>query len=96
MTITDMPPVQECSASACGYNHSGCHAPAVTIGGEGSAHCTTFVDTSVKGGLDLVTASVGACSHTDCTHNDKMVCHASAIRVGPGRDPGDCLTYTHS
>lgn len=101
MTLMELPQVQDCSASACGYNHDGCHAPAVTIGGHGHgdhAHCTTFVDTSTKGGLDIVTGQVGACSRTDCQHNDSLVCHAPAIRVGPGSgsDVSDCLTYAEA
>ncbi len=32
-----LPRVQTCDATQCGYNHDGCHAFAITIGGAGHA-----------------------------------------------------------
>ncbi|GGK84392.1 DUF1540 domain-containing protein [Mangrovihabitans endophyticus] len=87
-----MPRVQECSVSGCGYNHNGCTAFAITIGGAGS-ECDTFVDSPVKGGIGQLTAQVGACKRTDCVHNEDLECHASAIVVGAGADRADCLTF---
>lgn len=91
-TLQDMPQVTECSVTSCGYNaDDNCHAAAITIGGE-HAHCGTFVDISFKGGLDVV-AKVGACHRQECRFNDKLECRASDVRVGPGQDVADCLTY---
>ncbi|MFY1632616.1 DUF1540 domain-containing protein [Solwaraspora sp. WMMB335] len=91
-TLLEMPRVHECTVTGCDYNHEGCHAFAITIGQQ-SANCATFIDIGVKGGLDRVTAQVGACKRTDCRHNAELECTAPAIRVGPGRDEADCLTY---
>ena len=92
-TLQDMPPVSTCSVTGCGYNHDvSCHAGAITIGGD-HAHCGTFIDISVKGGLDSMIATVGACHRTDCSHNSALECTADGVRVGPGHDMADCLTY---
>jgi hypothetical protein len=95
-TLLELPPVAECSVAGCSYNdHSNCHAGAVTISASGpDALCATFVPLSVKGGLDKVVAHVGACTRADCTHNSALECTASDVRIGPGRDSADCLTYT--
>jgi hypothetical protein len=90
--LVEMPRVSECTVVDCGYNHDGCHAFAITIGYD-SANCATFVDTSDKGGLDDVIAQVGACGRTDCIHNEELECAAPSIRVGPGEDVADCMTY---
>ena len=95
MSVTEMPPVSECSVEGCSYNHDGCHAFAITITGhDGSAECGTFIPLSTKGGLDRVLAQVGACQRTDCQHNQDLECRAPAIRVGAGQDLADCLTFT--
>jgi len=96
MSITELPLVHDCAVAGCSYNaDSACHAGAISITGSaaGSAGCGTFIDISVSGGLPTATAAVGACHRTDCTHNDHLECHAESIRVGPGADPADCLTY---
>lgn len=95
-TLLELPAVTECSVAGCSYNdHFHCHAAAVTIGGSGSdAECVTFIPLSVKGGLDKVVTHVGACSRADCTHNDSLECAAPAVRIGPGPDAADCLTYS--
>lgn len=93
---TTMPAVSECTVSACSYNHDGCHAFAITVGGaNGSAGCTTFVPLGDKGGLAKVVAQVGACSRSDCVHNADLECTAGAIRVGPGAGDhaANCLTF---
>lgn len=94
-TLLELPPVAECSVAGCSYNdHSHCHAAAVTISGAGSdAQCVTFIPLSVKGGLDKVVTHVGACSRADCSHNSALECTASAVRIGPGADAADCLTF---
>lgn len=94
--LLEMPHVTECSVTGCSYNHDGCHAFAITIATHegGGAECATFIPLTAKGGLDMVVAQVGACQRTDCTHNESLECHAPSVRVGPGADPADCLTYT--
>lgn len=91
---TTMPAVRECTVTACAYNHDGCHAFAITVGGAGAA-CGTFVPLAKKGGLSDVAAQVGACSRTDCKHNADLECTADAVRVGPGSGDAaaNCLTY---
>ncbi len=92
--LLEMPHVAECSVAGCSYNHDGCHAFAITIGGpDGGAECATFIPLTAKGGLDLVVAQVGACQRADCQHNDALECGAPSVRVGPGADLADCLTY---
>ncbi len=95
----DLPHIAECSVAGCSYNsHHSCHAGAITVSGQGAstASCATFIPLSVKGGLEKVIAEVGACHRADCTHNDSLECHASAVRIGAGADdvshPG-CLTF---
>lgn len=93
MTVTDLPAVHECAAEGCSYNHeTACHAGAITINGTQSA-CGTFIDLGVEGGLTKSVARVGACHRTECTHNSDLECSADSIRVGPGADAADCLTY---
>ena len=36
---------------------------------------------------------VGACQRSECVHNDSLECTAASVRVGPGADDADCLTY---
>lgn len=95
-TLAEMPQVSECTVAGCSYNnHSACHAGAVTIGGHGAAaQCATFIPLNVKGGLDTVLASVGACQRADCAFNENLSCTASEVRVGAAGDLADCLTYT--
>lgn len=88
---TTMPAVADCTIESCSYNHdAGCHAFAVTIA---EAGCTTFLPLNVSGGLNTVTAQVGACQRADCIKNDHLFCTAEAITVGSGADKADCLTY---
>lgn len=91
-SIQDMPQVQECSVASCSYNaEAGCHAAAITIGGD-HAHCGTFVEISFRGGSDRI-GLVGACHRSECRYNDKLECTASSVRIGAGDDVADCLTY---
>lgn len=91
--MVEMPRVQTCTVSACGYNHDGCTAFAVTIGSASSAECDTYVDTVGKGGIGKALAQVGACKRADCKHNANLECTAPAIVVGTSGDKADCLTY---
>lgn len=91
--MLEMPRVQTCSVSECGYNHDGCTAFAITIGSMNS-ECDTYVDGSGKGGMGQALAQVGACKRSECMHNTDLECHAPAIVVGQsGDDKADCLTY---
>ena len=95
MTLDELPAVAECSVAGCSYNdHSHCHAAAVTIGGSvGDAECATFIPLGTKGGLDKVLTHVGACQRSECVHNSSLECTAASVRIGPGADDADCLTY---
>ncbi len=91
-TTMEMPRILDCSVAACSYNReNACSAAAITVGAKPTASCTTFIPLGVKGGLDRVTAFVGACSKADCTFNDNLECTAPAVRVGA--DSAECLTY---
>jgi hypothetical protein len=90
----DLPQVTECSVAGCSYNHDGCHAGAVTIGGDGdAAQCETFIPLDLKGGLDVL-ARVGACSRTDCVHNVALECTATAVMIGATGDVATCRSFT--
>jgi hypothetical protein len=93
MAITQLPSVHDCSATGCGYNHdSGCHAGAITVGGD-HASCGTFVQIGFRAGLER-TGVVGACHRSECKHNDHLECGAASIQVGgKAGDPADCLTF---
>ncbi len=95
MTLDDLPRVSECSVHGCSYNdHSHCQAAAVTIGGTpGDAECATFIPLGTKGGLDKVVSHVGACQRAECVFNSSLECTAASVRVGPGAESADCLTY---
>jgi hypothetical protein len=96
--LTNMPKVSQCLVAGCGYNHdAACHAAAVTIAvSKGDADCATFIPLGAKGGLDMVTAAVGACQVDECVHNTSLECTAPSIRVGAGKidaSHADCLTF---
>ena len=91
--MKEMPRVQTCTVSDCGYNHNGCTAFAVTIGSAHSAECDTYVDSADKGGIGMALAQVGACKRADCQHNVNLECTAPAIVVGASGETADCLTY---
>lgn len=94
-TLLELPEVADCSVDGCSYNHDHlCQAGAVTISAAGQeASCATFIPLNVKGGLDKMVSHVGACQRADCTHNSALECTAASVRVGPGADNADCLTY---
>ncbi len=87
-----LPIVSSCSVESCGYNnHAGCHAGAISIGGD-HAECHTFVDTANKGGREEK-AAVGACTRSDCRFNDNLICAAESVTIGASGDIADCLTF---
>ncbi len=94
MTImAELPQVHGCSVDSCGFNaDSGCHAGAITIGGD-HAHCGTYVDIKPRS-VSAGTARVGACHRIDCAHNEQLACAAASVKVGAGDDVADCLTFT--
>lgn len=86
--------VAECSVHNCNFNHEGCTAYAITVGGsDHHASCATFIDTSAMGGLPKVLSHVGACQRTECAFNNHLMCDAHDVKVGPGAEMADCLTY---
>ncbi|MFW2512409.1 DUF1540 domain-containing protein [Demequina sp. SO4-13] len=94
-TMIGLPIVSSCSVESCGYNHDGCHASAISVGaarGNENSACNTYAVTDAKGGNADV-AAVGACSRTDCVHNEELSCTAEAIEVGASFDEADCLTF---
>ncbi|SDT79092.1 protein of unknown function [Actinoplanes derwentensis] len=93
--MLNMPRVQACTATGCGYNHNGCTAFAITISESNSA-CGTFAGAGLSGGMGIATAQVGACKRADCKYNDNLECQAPAITVGASADLADCLTYEHA
>lgn len=90
--MLEMPRVQQCTVVECGYNHQGCTAFAITIGGVSSG-CDTFVESDTKGGMGSAIAQVGACKRSECVYNSDLECHAPAITVGSGPSMADCLTF---
>ena len=90
--MMEMPRVQQCTVTGCGYNHDGCTAFAITIG-RTSSECNTYVESDLQGGVGRLMAQVGACQRSDCKHNASLECQAPAITVGSAGDPADCLTF---
>ncbi|MDI6101621.1 DUF1540 domain-containing protein [Actinoplanes sp. NEAU-A12] len=93
--MMNMPRVQTCTVTDCGYNHDGCTAFAITISESNSA-CDTFAGAGLSGGMGIATAQVGACKRADCKYNKELECQAPAITVGASADKADCLTYQHA
>lgn len=90
-----MPEVRNCAVSNCAYNSKKtCHAIAVTIGHPKSdPKCDTFFESSVRGGVEDMTAGVGACKTEDCRYNVHFECAATSIQVGMKEGDPDCLTF---
>lgn len=95
MAATDFVPVSACTVEPCSFNHDHeCTAHAITVAGSaGHAHCGTFISLGKDGGLPTVHAEVGACQRAECVHNSHLMCTAHDVKVGPGADEADCLTY---
>ncbi|GAB47333.1 hypothetical protein MOPEL_009_00230 [Mobilicoccus pelagius NBRC 104925] len=91
-TMSTTTSVSTCATTSCAFNHDGCHALAVTIGGsQGTASCGTFVTVDVRGGVAGDAGKVGACQRLECVHNTDLMCSADAITVGG--DNALCETY---
>lgn len=90
--MTTLAPVSTCTTTACSFNHDGCTAYAITVGGgNGSPSCETFISLDARGGLPTADSQVGACQRLECTHNTDLMCHAEGISVGG--DTALCETY---
>nr|WP_218056746.1 DUF1540 domain-containing protein [Actinomyces vulturis] len=88
--MNQAPQVSGCTVTSCSYNNDGCHALAVNVKDRG---CTTFISLNERGGLDRVTAAVGACQSADCVHNSNLECAAPAVRMADRGGKVACLTY---
>jgi hypothetical protein len=53
--MREMPRVQECTITGCGYNHDGCTAFAIIIGRVNS-ECDTYVQPALQGGIGQLVA----------------------------------------
>lgn len=93
MTI-DMPFVDTCTVSECGYNKGDkCHARAITVGDGVHPGCdTAILDTAHNTGEDNL-AGVGACKVTACTYNNDLECNADSITVSMQGNSVQCMTF---
>ncbi|SPT52766.1 Domain of Uncharacterised Function (DUF1540) [Actinomyces bovis] len=83
--------IKSCATTTCAYNHDGCTALAITISGETTPSCATFVTLDARGGLPVAQGKVGACKRLECVHNTDLLCTAEAVKIGA--DTASCLTY---
>ncbi|MGD9389312.1 MAG: DUF1540 domain-containing protein [Thioalkalispiraceae bacterium] len=93
MTI-DMPLVETCTVSDCGYNKADkCHARAITIGDGIHPGCdTSFLGAPSRTHANTM-AGVGACKITGCSFNDDLECNADSISVKMQDNSIQCMTY---
>lgn len=93
MTI-DMPFVEICTISDCGYNKDDkCHARAITIGDGVHPGCdTSFLGAPSRTHANHL-AGVGACKVTACNFNTDLECSADSITVSMRGDGIQCMTY---
>ena len=88
-----MSKILDCTMSDCSYNkNKECHTMAITIGGA-HAMCGTLLKAAQKGGVDDMTAGVGACQIANCKYNRNLECTASGIHVGMHSEHADCITF---
>lgn len=93
MTI-DMPFVDTCSVSECGYNKDEkCHARAITIGDGVHPGCDTALLDASRHTSENNLAGVGACKVTGCTFNDDLECQADSITVSMENNSVQCMTF---
>lgn len=84
--------IKSCATTACAYNHGGCTAFAITVGGDSTdPACSTFVSLDARGGLPVAEGHVGACQRLECIHNTDLMCTADAITIGA--DTATCQSY---
>lgn len=96
MTI-DMPYVNTCTVSECGYNmDEKCHARAITIGDGIHPGCdTAFLGTNQQTHEHNM-AGVGACKVTGCDFNNDLECNAEKITVSVENGSIQCMTFRSS
>ena len=91
---TQMPNVLFCNVGDCAYNdHDACHAMAITVDSP-EPICDTFFDHEPKGGVQEITASVGACKNDGCVHNESLECTAEGIKISMHDDKAACDTFS--
>ncbi len=96
-SFNDLPKVESCSAEECAYNKGQeCHAAAITVSETNDPKCSTFSNNSSKGGVENLTAGVGACLQSNCQHNVDLECGASAIVMAFSHGMVNCSTYSAS
>ena len=84
--------IKSCSTTSCAFNHDGCTAFAITVGGDaGRPSCDTFISLDARGGLPVAEGHVGACQRLECVNNTDLMCTAEAVTVGG--DTATCLSY---
>ena len=84
--------IKSCTTTSCSFNHDGCTAFAITVGGQGAkASCGTFITLDARGGLPTTNGQVGACQRLECVHNSDLMCTAEAIDVAGAA--AECLNY---
>ena len=72
--------IKSCATTACAYNHGGCTAFAITVGGDSTdPACSTFVSLDAR------------CQRLECIHNTDLMCTADAITIGA--DTATCQSY---
>lgn len=82
--------VKTCSTTSCAFHQNGCTAPSITVSGDQTATCGTFVKLDLRRSAGSAKASVGTCKHLECMHNRDLLCTAESIEV---RDDATCATY---
>jgi hypothetical protein len=93
MTI-DMPYVETCTVSGCGYNKDEkCHARAITIGDGVHPGCDTSFLGAPGHTHENNLAGVGACKVMGCSFNSDLECGADRIAVSMKGDSVQCMTY---
>lgn len=89
----NMPMVKMCDASVCAYNKDNmCHAMAITVGGP-MPMCDTAMESMEKGGMDGMTAGVGACKVMSCMHNKSLECTAEMVNMKFHMNHCECDTF---
>ena len=91
-TLSTVTAIKSGTTTACAYNHGGCTAFAITVGGDSAAPaCSTFVSLDARGGLPVAEGHIGACQRLECVHNTDLMCTADAVTIGT--DTATCLSY---
>lgn len=93
-SFNDLPKVESCSVAECSFNKENqCHAAAITVSKTNDPACSTFINSSSKGGIDSLTAGVGACLQASCEHNNNLECGANAVAMALIDGIASCSTY---